>query len=1007
MQKSFFTSISIGLLVLFAILSTGSVFAREAMAGPSQPGVIVIHDLRHDLSPPLREIVPIAPELTEARELPLLRHGISAREGQRRLEGDAALQTDYGPNAMPGTVQNFEGTNNREGVLPPDTNGDVGPNHYVQFVNSHFVIYDKTGNLLYGPATGDTLWNGFGGPCEAQNDGDPIALYDPLADRWLMSQFALPNYPSGPYYQCIAISQTGDPTGAFYRYEFQTSTTKMNDYPKFGVWPDGYYMTANLFLSGNSWAGTGVYAFERDKMLDGQSATMQFFELPASDWGGMLPADLDGSTPPPAGAPNYMVEVIDGAWDPGNWPNDEIHFHKFHVDWDTPSNSTFNITPVQVPITPFDSLSCVTNESRDCIPQPGTSEKLDVIGDRAMYRLAYRNLGDHESLVFNHSVNVGSNRAGVRWYELRDPDAASPAIYQTGTYAPGDGLHRWMGSIAMDQMGNMAVGYSVSSNSTHPSMRYAGRLVGDPLGDMAQGEGSIIAGSGSQTSSYSRWGDYSMMAVDPVDDCTFWFTSEYYASTSDRGWQTRIASFKFPSCNQEPDFTLNATPDSQAVCGGDDAQYDVDIGQTGGFSDPVTLTASGNPAGSTAIFSVNPVTPPGSSTLTIGNTAAAAAGSYTIAIEGTSGSKTHDDSVGLDVFDATPGAPTLVSPVNGATDVSLTPTLTWSAASGADTYTLDIATDAGFTNIVQSANDIAGTSYTLGASLDPAVTYYWRVAAQNPCGAGAYSAAFSFTTASRICSQPNKQIPDNDSTGVSDTITVSDGKTVADLDVYLNTSHDLVGDLIFTLEHVDTGTKVTLIDRPGIPGGLPRGCMGDNIDATIDDEGTDGNAEGMCDNNPAIHGNVVGGDPANTSLLAAFDGEAFTGDWTLNVSDNGRRFTGSFSEWCLAPALSCNGLTNEVTGLTISASGNNAVLNWTDTGATSYKIYRVTDDPYFTPDGSNLLTTVTANTYTDVGALGASAGNYYYKVYGVDNCSPPVNSTLRVGEFDFDLIPGS
>ena len=718
MKKSLTVSLSLCLLVLLAIIAAGSVSARETTAGPVQPEVIVVHDLKHDLSPPLHEIAPIAPDLTEAREIPLLRRDVPARDERWEPDGDAALQTTYGPNAMPATIQNFEGTNNREGVLPPDTNGDVGPNHYVQFVNIHFVIYDKSGNLLYGPAAGNTLWDGFGGPCETYNDGDPIVLYDPLADRWLMSQFAVPE----PYYQCIAISQTGDPTGSWYRYAFETSATKMNDYPKFGVWPDGYYMTANLFLHGSSWAGTGVYAFERDKMLNGQPATMQLFELPASDWGGMLPADLDGSTPPPDGAPNYMVEVIDGAWDPGNWPNDEIHFHKFHVDWADPGNTTFNLTPVQVPITPFDSLSCVTGNSRDCIPQPGTSEKLDVIGDRAMYRLAYRNFGDHESLVFNHSVNVGGDRAGVRWYELRDPDAASPTIYQTGTYAPDDGLHRWMGSIAMDAVGNMAVGYSVSSDSTYPSIRYAGRLVGDPLGDMTQGEGTIIAGAGSQTHYASRWGDYSMMAVDPVDDCTFWFTSEYYKATSSSNWTTRIASFKFPSCNQEPDFTLSATPDSQAICSGDDAQYDVDIGQTGGFSDAVTLSASGNPAGTTTSFSVNPVTPPGSSILTIGNTGAAAAGSYTIVIEGTAGSKVHSDSVGLDVFDAAPTVPTLISPVDGATDVSLTPTFTWSAVSGADTYTLDVATDTGFANIVHSASGIVGTSYTLGVSLDPGVT---------------------------------------------------------------------------------------------------------------------------------------------------------------------------------------------------------------------------------------------------------------------------------------------
>ena len=1005
-MKRWFSLIAAVILLLVIITLFQGTASAQKHTPPVHPTVIYAE--KHDVSPPLRDMTPIVPAAGDAQAPPLLRHKPGGdRAAAMTSKGDGALQTVYGPNAMPGVIQNFEGADNLAGVLPPDTNGDVGPNHYVQTVNLHFIIFDKSGNTLYGPANTNTIWQGFGGDCETNNDGDPVVLYDPMADRWLISQFAV----DGPYYECIAISQTPDPTGSWYRYAFKTSDTKMDDYPKLGVWPDGYYMTANLFEN-NNWAGTGVYAFERDKMLLGQSAQMQLFELPAKDWGGMLPADLDGSTLPPAGAPNYMIEVIDGDWDPANWPNDEIHYHEFHVDWNDPNNTTFNIDPIIVNIAEFDSMPCVTQESRQCIPQNGTSAKLDAIGDRAMFRLAYRNFGDHEAMAFNHTVDAGGGRAGVRWYELRRSNTADPwSVHQQSTYAPDDGLHRWMGSIAMDAVGNMAVGYSVSSSSIFPGIRYAGRLVDDPLNSMAQGEGTIIDGGGAQTSSSNRWGDYSMLAVDPTDDCTFWFTTEYYKTTSSYNWTTRIASFKFPSCTNAPDFSLSATPDSQAVCSGDDAQYTVDVNSTGGFSDLVTLSATGNPAGTTASFSVNPVTPPGSSLLTIGDTASAAAGSSTITIEGVGGGKTHDTLVDLTIYDASPAAaPTLTSPADNATDVPLTPTFTWDAVSGAETYTLQVATDAAFNSIVHTATGITGTSYTMPDQLNMGATYYWRVAAENPCGSGAYAAPFSFTTENRICIAPAAAIPDNDAAGVSSTQTIDSAKNISDLNVSLNIPHTLVGDLIVTLTHIDTGTSATLLDRPGTtnPTFFDRGCQGDNVDATIDDEGADGNAESMCDNNPAIHGNVVGGDPATSSLLAAFDGESFGGDWQLTVSDNARGETGTLDQWCLEPVLNCAGQTNEVTGLAIASSGSNVELSWTDTNASSYKVYRAADDPYFTPDdATNLLATVSTPSYTDNNALGSAGSNYYYKVLGVDNCPPPTGAITRVAEFDFDLTPGT
>jgi hypothetical protein len=455
---------------------------------------------------------------------------------------------------MPSPILNFAGVGNVNGVLPPDTNGDVGPNHYVQMINLSFAIWDKSGTLLYGPANNNTLWSGFGGPCETYNHGDPIVLYDQQAGRWLMSQFAVP----GPYYQCIAISQTGDPTGAWYRYAFLVHATKMNDYPKFGVWPDGYYMSVNQFDPG--WAGAGVFVFDRAKMLAGLAATFQYFDLGAVNlnYGGLLPSDLDGQAPP-AGAPNYFVSVDDNAW---GYSPDALHIWPFHVDWATPANSTLT-GPTQLPTAAFDSNMC--NYGRNCIPQPGTTRKLDAISDRLMYRLQYRNFGTHQTLVASHTVDVnGTNRAGIRWHELRNTGSGW-SIYQQGTYSP-DSHHRWMGSLAMDGAGNMALGYSVSSSFLYPSIRYTGRLAGDPLGTMPQGEATLIAGGGSQTHSASRWGDYSMMAVDPSDDCTFWYTQEYYATTSSAGWLTRVGSFTFPSCagggggNNPPHIPSNPSP---------------------------------------------------------------------------------------------------------------------------------------------------------------------------------------------------------------------------------------------------------------------------------------------------------------------------------------------------------------------------------------------------------------------------------------------------------------
>ena len=473
--------------------------------------------------------------------------------------GDAAdIQSLASPLILPSPIITFYGQSSDDQVTvgdprytPPDTNGDVGPNHYVQAVNTTWGVYDKaTGARILGPLKGSSFYAGFGGPCETTNDGDPIVLYDQLADRWLISQFALPNIGSnaGPFYQCIAISTTGDPTGTYHRYQYLFDNNDLNDYPHFGLWPDAYYATVNVFTApGFSFTGMAAMAYERDKMLIGAAAQQIIFKTtgqpsPINKIGGGLPSDLDGRTLPPAGAPNIIAAPEAAEWT--FYPTDRIHFFKFHVDWTTPANSTFT-GPVDINTGAWNS---VCDSTRACVPQSGSSANLDAISDRFMWRLAYRNFGTHQTLVANQTVNDGANRAAVRWYEIRDPHAITPTIYQQSTYAPADGVWRWMGSAAQDAQGNMIVGFSGSSASQFPDIRYAGRMQGDPLNTLGQGETIMMAGGGSQTSTGNRWGDYSNLTLDPIDDCTFWYTQEIYRATSSNVWSTGIGAFKFAAC---------------------------------------------------------------------------------------------------------------------------------------------------------------------------------------------------------------------------------------------------------------------------------------------------------------------------------------------------------------------------------------------------------------------------------------------------------------------------
>ncbi len=555
-----------------ALLVSLATIPAAVSASPATPpsGVEVSAAVRHDVSPPLRNLRPAAPSAANLRERPLLRTGGPGANGP-----DGALQTTTGPSIATTTGLSFAGIGQgdygfSDQYAPPDTNGAVGATQYVQWVNTDFAVFNKSnGALIIGPVPGNTMWSGFGGGCETNNDGDPIVQYDKTANRWIFTQFSV---STTPYLQCVAVSTTSDATGSYYRYAFSFGSTAFPDYPKLGVWPDGYYMSFNIFNNGSTWAGARACALDRNAMLTGNAATMQCFQL-STAYPSLLPSDLDGTTAPPAGSPDFFLD----------YGTNSLNLWKFHVDWTTPANTTFG-GPTSIPVAAF-SAAC---GGGTCIPQPSTRQKLDSLADRLMYRLAYRNFGDHEALVVNQSVAAGTS-TGIRWYELRNPSgstmaAGTPYAYQQGTYAP-DSSYRWMGSIAMDGAGDIAVGYSVSSSTLYPSIRYTGRVPTDTLGSL-ETETTVQAGSGSQLQNLSRWGDYSAMSVDPTDDCTFWYTNEYLKSSGTFNWSTWITSFKFPGCGTTPATgtltgTVTDTSTAAAISG-------------------ATVTVSGGPSTTTA-----------------------------------------------------------------------------------------------------------------------------------------------------------------------------------------------------------------------------------------------------------------------------------------------------------------------------------------------------------------------------------------------------------------------
>lgn len=789
-------------------LGAGALLAFAAHAASPTP--TVLHAKKFDVSRPLRDVIRDLPPNygteNEGTVIPNIFIKPQSPANAWTIPDYSGVQRTPTGSPAPALGLAFNAIGNPTacgGCIPPDTNGDVSDQYYFQWVNNKFAIYNKsTGAVVQAPTAGNSFFAGFGGICQTSNSGDPIALWDAQAHRWVVSQFTGTNEP---YSQCVAVSQTADPLGAYYRYQF--IWPNFGDYPHMGIWTEenhrqnAYLLTTHEFqVSPQAFLGAALIAMERDKMLAGDpsAAVVRF---PGFDAYGVQAIHLTGPKEAPGGSCPTFVHFD---FSVGNY-----RFWDMCLDWTTPANSTISAANTVDDASPFFPYL-------DSIAQLGTTAVLDSFGSNTMYRATARAFSKDAptriSLVINHVVQGSALNAGVKWLHFNLQPAVEPVgvtdrifgdgyegtplptvvpqtvmtktLVDEGTYAIADGQNRWMGGIAIDASQNIGLGFSKSSSTIRPQIMYTARRATDSPGTMRD-EQTCTAGiaNGSQTDSAGRWGDYSSMSVDPVDQCTFYFTTEYYATSSARNFSTRVCTFKFPDCGT-PDFLLvNETPKRVEVCSataGGDPTWTVRAGVLNGFNAPVTLTEVGIPGGTSASFSANPIAAPGSSVMTLVNGATIAAGEYAFSVDGVSGALTRSASMSLGVSTAAAGAPSLTSPANNATGIKILPTLNWTAAAGALEYTVEVATDPAFANIVRSAT-VSGTSWKVTPALNQSTPYYWRVTPTNYCGAGATSAVFRFDTG--IIGQcpsgttPTTVFADNFQGGVNGWTTVGSGAT--------------------------------------------------------------------------------------------------------------------------------------------------------------------------------------------------------------------------------------
>ena len=728
---------------------------------------VISQSTRNDTSRPMRDIIADLPPLPDlpASSLPVMENiFLKPPLSQPKLDTRGPLvpnfQSQPSNEVTPPTLQSFSGLGVGLGAggVPPDTNGDVSPAHYIQWINTSWAIFDKTnGNRISGPTPGNSFWAGFGGACQTTNAGDPLAIWDDTAQRWVMSQFVT----TAPFKQCVAVSTSSDPLGTYHRYEF--TLPMFGDYPHMGVWTDesgsqNAYTLVTHDFSGSplSFQGASFLAFERDKMLAGQPAAMVRFS--GFDAYGAEPIHLDGTLKARSGSCPTFIH-FDGS-------DSSYLFWDMCLNWATPASSTITPTPQRVvsgsPYRPNFTAS----------PQLGSTVPLDSFGTHIMYRAAARaypaGAPFTTSLVVNHTVLGPAEQGGIKWvhFDLKTPSAvgtlfrngfddAVPAamskkIVDEGTFVP-DAKTRFMGGIAIDKNGNIGVGYTRSSADSNPAIMLSARKLADAAGVLRDETACTPATTGSQTGSFSgrgRWGDYASMSVDPADDCTFWYTNEFYPTTTSSSYSTRICSFVLDGCGASNFALVSDTPNRVQQCAAttsSDPTWDLRAGVLFGFNGTVTFSATGTPAGASSSFNPTSVVAPGSTQFTLVNGRNLPSGEYALDLIGTSGALTRSARITYGLSSAAAAAPALSTPANAALNVSQRPSLSWVASPGALRYLVQISSNVAFTNIVASAT-VTETQWTSSTTLAANSVFFWRVRAINYCGDGAFTVARTFTT---------------------------------------------------------------------------------------------------------------------------------------------------------------------------------------------------------------------------------------------------------------------
>ena len=783
------------LTVVSLIAISNSVFSENERS-PSLTGMSV----RHDTSPPIQELIRNQQELRQAGLIPDIAPDYII---PNILEIDPSPTVDKfnnkpiqsnnrgaggGSNGLPTapvliSVDGFTAADDTAvlgGVpLPPDTNGDVGLNFYIQYVNLGWKVMNKSnGAVAAGPFVGNTFWQGFGGPCETNNAGDPIVLFDKLASRWVFSQFTSSANTDGR--QCFAVSTTSDPLGPYHRYEF-LFPGEFNDYPHIGVWNDeagqtsGYYMVTHDFFDvggpGQAFRQASYAVVERDNMIEGTPAQFVRFTdtafLGASSFGAQ-PAHLESLDLPPAGTCNPFVL--------GRPDQSGYQIVNLCVDWTTVANSTLS-SPVIVP------AGESWTPGPGSVAQPGTAATLDTLANfgRVMYRATYRSYPDTspltDTMVLSFPVSLPSGQAAVRWAQINfeptvirgggtdifadsfeDSFFANPmvnlVVANQGEYAP-DTTDRWMSGISIDRDGNIGLAYSAASSSGNifPGVRFTTRTANDPINTLRD-EQVCVDGGGSQTDGSGRWGDYSSLSVDPVDECTFWASVEYQLTTAGRNWSNRVCSFRVDDCGS-PSVAFEASVEKTVdLCSATDDIASFDYGLIGinGFSETVNLSVAGEPASSAVTFpngaTINSY--PNQATFEVSNLLNIASGNNTLTLTATSVSVTKTLDYFLNISQtATNSAANLTTPVNNATGTDLLPTFNWTAIADALRYRLEVSTDSGFNNIVVS-EETTELSLTSSVALETNTAYFWRITGINNCGDGTVSATSAFTTGSFV-----------------------------------------------------------------------------------------------------------------------------------------------------------------------------------------------------------------------------------------------------------------